>query len=148
MLHQRQSVYFIHKKHIQPNQSVFAAWFQQHSGGRTPSGWFFLLRLKTAAEQQLHENSVSVRSDCVKTEDPEDTNKKLLYFKVSTCVLIIKSWRAFPQVSRNSVCFSPNTTGERASPLGYNISSLVLLCLLWTFGHKSARDPALLMLEI
>ena len=81
MLHQRQSVYFIHKKHIQPNQSVFAAWFQQHSGGRTPSGWFFLLRLKTAAEQQLHENSVSVRSDCVKTEDPEDTNKKLLYFK-------------------------------------------------------------------
>lgn len=135
MLHQRQSVYFIHKKHIQPNQSVFAAWFQQHSGGRTPSGWFFLLRLKTAAEQQLHENSVSVRSDCVKTEDPEDTNKKLLYFKVSTCVLIIKSWRAFPQVSRNSV-FLP-TRPENEHRHSGTISRL--WCCFACFGPLDTR---------
>lgn len=87
----------------------------------------FPLQTQTAAEQQLHENNVSVRSDCVKTEDPEDTNKKVHYLNVSTCVLMIKSWRAFPQVSRKSVCFPHNTNRERASPPGYNISSLVLV---------------------
>lgn len=66
----------------------------------------FPLQTQTAAEQQLRENNVSVRSDCVKTEDPEDTNKKVHYLNVSTCVLMIKSWRAFPQVSRKSCLFS------------------------------------------
>lgn len=121
MFLKRQSVDFIHKKHISPNQSVVAAWFLTTLWRQDAVRVVSPLQTQTAAEQQLRENNVSARSDCVKTEDPEDTNKKVHYLKVSTCVLMIKSWRAETMFSSQH-----NQRTSNATRVQYLVSGVTL----------------------